>query len=71
MPHQSHSYLKIGLVFLSSQDKSAARFCWQVVAWVPDMFFNFYLAKSHKYANNFETIEAEEKISTDFESLEV
>jgi hypothetical protein len=42
-----------------------------VVAWVPDMFFNFYLAKSHKYADNFETIEAKEKISIDFESLEV
>ncbi len=53
-----------------NQDKSAARFCHQVATWVPDMFSNFYLVKSHKIANNSATTEAKEKISTDFESLE-
>jgi len=35
--------------------KSAARFCHQVAAWVPDMFCNFYLGKNHKIANNSTT----------------
>jgi hypothetical protein len=34
------------------------------------MFCNFYLARSHKIANNAATGEAREKISTDLESLE-
>jgi hypothetical protein len=42
-----------------------------VAAWVPDMFCNFYLAKSYKIANNSATTEASKKISTDLESLEV
>ncbi len=33
----------------------------QVAAWVPDMFCNFYLVKSHKIANNSATTEAREK----------
>jgi hypothetical protein len=32
-----------------------------VAAWVPDMFCNFYLVKSHKIANNSATTEAREK----------
>jgi hypothetical protein len=38
---------------------------------VSDMFCNFYLAESHKIANNSATTEAREKISTDLESLEL
>jgi hypothetical protein len=53
----------------SVQDKSAARFCRQVAAWVTDMFCNFYFVKSHKIANDLATTEAVEKISTDLESL--
>jgi hypothetical protein len=45
---------------------SAAR--WQEL--VPDMFYNFYLVKNHKIANNSATTEAREKISTNLESLE-
>ncbi len=54
----------------SNQDKSAARFCCQVAAWVPDMFFNFYLVKSHKIVVNSPTIEARVRISADLESLD-
>jgi hypothetical protein len=32
--------------------KSAASFCHQVAALVPDMFCNFYLVKYHKITNN-------------------
>jgi hypothetical protein len=42
-------------------DKSAAIFCCQVAACVPDMFCNFYFVKSHKIANNSTTAEAGEK----------
>jgi hypothetical protein len=49
---------------------SAASFCHQVAALVPDMFCNFYLAKYHKNANNPATTEAREKISTYLESYE-
>jgi hypothetical protein len=41
-----------------------------VAAWLSDMFCNFYLVKNHKFANNSETTEAREKISTYLESLE-
>jgi hypothetical protein len=44
--------------------KSVASFCRQVVALVPDKFFNFYLEKNHKFANKLVTTEAREKIST-------
>jgi hypothetical protein len=40
---------------------SAAIFCPKVAAWVPAMFFNFYLIKNHKIVNNSETAEAAEK----------
>jgi hypothetical protein len=49
---------------------SGACFCHQVAALVPDMFYNFYLVKNNKIANNSATIEAREKISTYLESLE-
>jgi hypothetical protein len=49
----------------------AARFCLQVAAWVCDMFFIFYLVKSHKIISDSTTNEAREKISTDLESLEL
>jgi hypothetical protein len=45
----------------TNQDKSAARFCHQVAAWVPDMFSIFHLVKSHKIANNSATAKAREK----------
>ncbi len=51
-------------------EKSAARFYCQVAAWVPKMFRNFYLAKSHKIASSRAATEARVKISTDSESLE-
>jgi hypothetical protein len=41
-----------------------------VAAWVPDMFYNFYLEKNHKIVNNSTATEAREKIITDLESLE-
>jgi hypothetical protein len=50
---------------------SAASFCRQVVALVPDMVCNFYLVKIHKIVNNSATTEAREKISTYLESLEL
>jgi hypothetical protein len=53
-----------------NEGKSAAIFCHQVAAWVPDMFCNFYFVKSHKIADNSATTEAREKISTDLESVE-
>ncbi len=55
---------------LVNQDKSAARFCHQVAALVPDMFLNFYWVKNHKIANNSATTEPREKVSTDLEYLE-
>jgi hypothetical protein len=56
------------LVF--NEGTSAASFCHQVAALVPDMFWNFYLVKNDKIANNSVTTQAKEKISTDLESLE-
>ncbi len=46
---------------IPNQDKSAARLCRQVAAWVPDMICNFYFVKSHQIANNLATTEAREK----------
>ncbi len=51
--------------------ESAASFCCQVAALVPDMFCNFYLAQNHKIADNSATTEATEKISADLDSLEL
>jgi hypothetical protein len=33
----------------ANEEKSAASFCHQVAALVPDMFSNFYLVKNKKY----------------------
>jgi hypothetical protein len=52
------------------QDKSVARFCHQVAAWFPDMFYIYFLVINHNIANNSTTDEAREKISTYLESLE-
>jgi hypothetical protein len=54
---------------LPNRDKSAARFCCQVAAWITDMSCNFYFVKSHKIVNNSAKNEVREKISTDLESL--
>jgi hypothetical protein len=35
---------------LTKEGKSAASFCCQVAAWVPDVFLNFYVVKNHKIA---------------------
>ncbi len=48
----------------------AARFCRKVAAWVSDMFWNFYLGKNNKIANNSTTMKARENVSLDLESLE-
>ncbi len=45
---------------------SAARWA----AWIPGMFYNFYLVKNHIITNNSATTEAREKIITYLESLE-
>jgi hypothetical protein len=49
---------------------SAASFCRQVAALVPNMFCYFYVMKNHKIANNSTTTEAREKIRTYLKSLE-
>jgi len=51
------------------EGKSAASFCRQGAAWVPDMFSNF-LVKNHKIAKNSTATKAREKINTDLEHLE-
>ncbi len=45
----------------SMRGKSAASFCGQVAALVPDMFCNFYLVKYHKIDNSSATNKAREK----------
>jgi len=42
-----------------NEGKSAAIF--QVAAWFPDMFYNFYLVKNHKNAINSTTTKVREK----------
>jgi hypothetical protein len=49
----------------------AASFCRLVAAPLPDVFATFIFLKNHKIAKNLTTTNAREKISTDFESLEV
>jgi len=46
---------------LTIEGKSAASFCRQVAAWLPDMFCNFYLVKNHKMAKTSTTTKATEK----------
>ena len=45
----------------SNEGISAASFCHQMAALVPDIFCNFYIVKNHKIANNSATTEAREK----------
>jgi hypothetical protein len=54
---------------LENGGESAASFCHQLAALLPDMFCNFYLAKNYKIANNSTTAKAREKLSTDLESF--
>jgi hypothetical protein len=56
---------------MDNEGKSAASFCCQVAVLVPDMFCNPYLVKNHKIANKSATIEATEKISTQFYLIEL
>jgi hypothetical protein len=41
------------------QGKSAACFCHQVAAWVPDMFSNFYFMKNHNIAKTKQPLKLE------------
>ncbi len=41
-----------------------------MVAWVPDMFCNFYFVKSYKIDNKLTNTATREKLNTDLESLE-
>jgi len=49
-------------------DKSAARFCYRVAAWV-QICFETFIFQSHKITNNLVTTEARRKISTVLEYL--
>jgi hypothetical protein len=53
-----------------NEGNSAASFCHQLAAWVPDMLCNFYLVKNHKIAKNSKTTNARKKMSTDLELLD-
>jgi hypothetical protein len=53
-----------------NEGKSAASFCRQVAAWLPDMFCNFYFVKNYKIAKNSATTKAREKLINDSESLD-
>jgi hypothetical protein len=57
-------------ILSNNEGKSAASFCRQVAAWLPDKFCNFYLVKNHKIGKNSRIAIAIEKISIDLESLE-
>jgi hypothetical protein len=65
-----HALLVLPAVVHKHEGKSAASFCHQVAAWVPDMFCKYHLVKNHKIANNSTTSKSREKISTELESLE-
>jgi hypothetical protein len=56
-PPQVFSYRILHL----NQEISAASVCLWVATWVPEMFYNFYLAKNHKTADYSATIEAKGK----------
>ena len=50
---------------------SAASFCRQVAALVPDMFCNFYLVKNHKIAKTSTIAKAKEKNKYRFRILRI
>jgi hypothetical protein len=56
--------------FIWKLRKSAASFCHQVAARVPDMSLQWLTIKKCKFANNSKTAKAIDKISEDLESLE-
>ncbi len=61
----SLSMAKLSLIKLINQDKSAASFCHQVAASVPDIFCDFYAVKNNKITKKLlATTKAGEKIST-------
>jgi len=68
--HPSPSLLASKGFASTNEGKSAASFCQQVAALVPDMFCNLHLVKNPKMAKNSATANAREKISTDIESLD-
>jgi hypothetical protein len=51
--------------------KSAASFCREVAALVPDMFCKFYLVKNHKIAKNSTTAKDREKNKETFRILQI
>ncbi len=53
------SYYSLLEAILFNQDKSAALSSCQVLAWVPDMFFGFYLVKNHRITHNSTTTETQ------------
>jgi hypothetical protein len=54
-----------------NKNKSAASFCCQVAAWIPDMFCDFYLVKNQKIVTNDSTTpEAIDINSAHLESFE-
>jgi len=55
---------------LFNEEESPASFCLQVVAWVTDVFCNFYLVKNLKISDNSTTTKSTEKIGTNLEALE-
>ncbi len=63
------SLLSSSIDILHQMGYTSCQFLPQVVAWFPDMFWNFYSLKNHKISNSM-TTKAREKISIDLESLE-
>jgi hypothetical protein len=56
--------------FSCNEGKSAASFCHQVAASVPDMFCNFYLVKNKEIYKKSATTEARAKTNTYLQPLE-
>jgi hypothetical protein len=56
---------------LAYEGKSATIFCRQMSALVQAMFYNFYLVKNHKIADNSATTEPRARISTYFLILRI
>ncbi len=53
-------------VFPAIEGKSAASFCRQEAARLPDMFYKFNLVQNNKIAKKLTTTKDREKISTDW-----
>jgi hypothetical protein len=53
--HKQRFLAKTSVISHCNQDKSAARFCCQVAAWITDMFCSFYSVEHHKRADNSPT----------------